>query len=178
MPGIFFTRGAQLRIPGGAIKIRMTDDGPAVDPEPVQPELRMDLWPHWLHEALDATVAARAVHADLVAEATTNGSGEPLARLLDLELRTCMRAISSAAFAVDAFYASVQARSPAHSDQVPLHPLRNGQRRNRGRNRSRPWRGRRRAHVGCAHHPRSARGVRRGCRDRQTDGGLRLRGLG
>jgi hypothetical protein len=57
MPGIFFTRGAQLRIPGGAIKIRMTDDGPAVDPEPVQPELRMDLWPHWLHEALDATVA-------------------------------------------------------------------------------------------------------------------------
>lgn len=108
-----------MRIPAGAIKIRMTDEGPAVDPEPVHPELRMDLWPHWLHEALDATIAARVVHADLVAEAAAETrTGDLLAELLDVELRTCMRAISSAAFAVDAFYASVQARSPAHPDRA------------------------------------------------------------
>lgn len=118
MPGIFFSRGAQMRIPAGAIKIRLTDDGPEVDPDPIQPLLRMDLWPHWLHEALDATIAARAVHADLVAEAAAPTKTEVLmSQLLDLELRACMRAISSAAFAVDAFYASVQARSPAHPDR-------------------------------------------------------------
>lgn len=113
MPGIFITRGTDVRIPAGRLKIRLTDEGIVGDP--LHPLLRMDLWPHWLHEALDATVAAQAVHADLVAEAAAGTKTEGLmGRLLDLELRTCMRAISSAAFAVDAFYASVQARSPSH----------------------------------------------------------------
>jgi hypothetical protein len=117
VPGIFFTRGAQLRIPAGGLSIRVTDEGEFVM-DPVRTQLRMDLWPQWLHEALEATVAARAVHADLVAEAAAQTEEGRLAELLDLELRTCMRAISSAAFAVDAFYASVQARSPAHPDRA------------------------------------------------------------
>lgn len=77
--------------------------------------MRMDLWPQWLHEAVDATVAAQRAHAEVVSEATAEVENpERLAEALDLELRTSMRAITSAAFAVDAFYASVQARSPAH----------------------------------------------------------------
>lgn len=86
--------------------------------DPVTPELRMDLWPQWLHEALDATVAARAAHAEVLAEVAAPTSEEHLADLLDLELRTSMRAITSAAFAVDAFYSSVQARSPEHPDRA------------------------------------------------------------
>ncbi|WP_169744264.1 hypothetical protein [Knoellia aerolata] len=118
MPGIFFTRGAQLRIPAGGLTIRMTDQGEVVM-EPVRTQLRMDLWPQWLHEALDATIAARVAYADLLAEVAGQGeAGDRLAELLDRELRACMRAISSSAFAVDAFYASVQARSPAHPDRA------------------------------------------------------------
>ena len=113
MAGIFFPRGSQLRIPPGGITIRVTDDG-RVEADPVTPQTRMDMWPQWLHEALDATVAAREVHDRLAAEVAAPTSDNLLGDLLDLELRASMRSMTSAAFAVDAFYASVQARSPEH----------------------------------------------------------------
>ncbi|MDH2415811.1 hypothetical protein [Nocardioides sp. CER19] len=101
----------------------MNDEGDEVV-HPLVPETRMDMWPHWLHEALDATVAALDANEAVVAEsnalALAEAAGSPvedhqgLSDLLDVELRASMRAISAAAFAVDAFYASVQARSPDH----------------------------------------------------------------
>jgi hypothetical protein len=117
VPGIFFPRGAQLRIPAGRLTIRVTDDG-RFEGDPLIPQLRMDMWPQWLHEALDATVAARDAHAQVTAEAASPTDEVRLGDLLDLELRASMRAITSAAFAVDAFYASVRARSSEHPDRA------------------------------------------------------------
>lgn len=114
VPGMYFPRGAQLRIPAGRLQIRVTEDG-RIASDPLIPQTRMDMWPQWLHEALEATVNAREVHTQLIAEAERpEERGERFRDLLDLELRASMRAITAAAFAVDAFYASVQARSPDH----------------------------------------------------------------
>lgn len=115
MPGIFFPRGGQLRIPAGRLTIRMTEDG-AVVGDPVTPQLRMDLWPQWLMEAIDAAAAMCATHDDLVADVVSL-SDQRIGDLLDMELRTAMRTITSSAFAVDAFYASVRSRSSEHPDR-------------------------------------------------------------
>ena len=48
----------------------------------------------------------------------TKSADDAIHRLLPLELRTSMRAITSCAFAIDAFYAMVKARSPAHPQQA------------------------------------------------------------
>jgi hypothetical protein len=127
MPGVFFQRGVQLRIPAGAVVVSLNDEGEAVM-LPIIPETRMDVWPHWLREALDATVAALDANTAVVAEsdelARAEAEGIPvedqqrLSDLLDVEFRASMRAISAAAFAVDAFYASVQARSPEHPSRA------------------------------------------------------------
>jgi hypothetical protein len=114
MPGVRFTAGSDLRIPAGAIRISIGSDGqPVMDP--LVPQLRTDMWPHWLLEAVvaagDATDAASQV-ATLCAAPERDEEALDLA--LSAELRASMRAITSCAFAVDAFYASVKARSPAH----------------------------------------------------------------
>jgi hypothetical protein len=93
VPGIFFVRGAQLRV--GNIRIRVAEDG-GVEMDPIATQLRMDLWPQWLHEALDATAAALDAKAQVAAEVAKPTRDEHLADLLDLELRTSMRAITSA----------------------------------------------------------------------------------
>ncbi len=125
--GVFFRRGSQLRIPEGGIVITLDAEGRPVVAKPVIPQARTDMWPPWLHDAVDATVAARDAEALVLAEvATVAAAGatgkqpdqEHLADLLDLELRHSMRAITAAAFAVDAFYASVQARSTQHPDRA------------------------------------------------------------
>jgi len=67
LPGIFFARGAQLQIPPGSLTIRVTDDG-RFEADPLTPRLRMDMWPQWLHETVDAAVAARHAHAQIEAE--------------------------------------------------------------------------------------------------------------
>jgi hypothetical protein len=116
VPGIFFPRGAQLQLPAGSIQIRVEDGGEIVV-DPIAPHLRMDMWSQWLQEAIEAAVASSEAHDQVVHEVASPTSDERLGDLLDLELRTSMRAITSAAFAVDAFYASVRARSPEHPDR-------------------------------------------------------------
>lgn len=137
VPGIMFPRGAQLRLPPGSIKIRVTDDG-RVEMDPVSPELRVEMWSHWLHEAVDGAVAALDAQAAIAAEVEALAGPTPpadeqgLQDLLDAELRASMRTISAAAFAVDAFYASVQARSPDHPDRERWRtPRANGRRTSR-----------------------------------------------
>ncbi len=93
----------------------------------VSVELRTDIWPHWLDEAIEA-----AVTADDAAEsipklvARSDAAEDPeAARLIDeeisaamfKELRASMRAITACAFALDSFYAAVKARSPQHPQQ-------------------------------------------------------------
>ena len=62
-----FPRGAQLRLANGSIKVRVTDDG-RVEMDPVSPELRVEMWSHWLHEAVDGAVAALDAQAAVAAE--------------------------------------------------------------------------------------------------------------
>lgn len=133
MPGVFIQRGVQLRLPAGTVLVSLNDQGEEVA-HPIIPETRMDMWPHWLHEALDATVAALDANGAVVEEsealAQAEAEGTPvedqqrLSDLLDVELRASMRAISAAAFALDAFYASVQARSPEHPDREKWREVR------------------------------------------------------
>ena len=112
MPGVRTTAGADLQISG--IRIEMHEDG-SVHLPPVVPKLRTDMWPHWLAEAVEAAVLARRVSAEIPV-AVAAGDDFRVDSLLVQELRASMRAITAAAFALDAFYASVKARSPRHPD--------------------------------------------------------------
>ncbi len=132
-----FPRGAQLRLPSGSLASRVTEDG-RFETDPVTPELRVDMWPHWLHESLDGAVAALDRQGAITAEVEALAGAAPpadeqrLQDLLDAELRATMRTISAAAFAVDAFYASVQARSPDHPHrEIWRTPRANGRRTSR-----------------------------------------------
>jgi hypothetical protein len=84
-------------------------------------ELRTDMWPYWLEEAIDAAVAADDAAKQILPlyeqfEAG-NATDEDFDPLLFRELKATMRAITSCAFAIDALYASVKARSPRHPHQ-------------------------------------------------------------
>ena len=132
-----FPRGAQLRLPPGSIRVRLADDGQA-EMDPVSPELRVEMWSHWLLEAVDGAVAALEVREAIAAEVAALAGPTPppneqgLQQLLDAELRASMRTITASAFAVDAFYASVQARSPDHPDRERWRtPRANGRRTSR-----------------------------------------------
>jgi hypothetical protein len=103
--------------------------------DPVSPELRVEMWSHWLREAVDGAVAALDARDAIAAEVKALAGPTPppheqgLQDLLDAELRASMRTITASAFAVDAFYASVQARSPDHPDRERWRtPRANGRR--------------------------------------------------
>ncbi len=109
VPGVRLTAGADLQFPAGSLRISVGDDGvPVMDT--VIPLLRTDMWPYWLTESVDAAVTARRA-AQEVEAAASDGDDARIAQALEAELRSSMRAVSSAAFAVDAFYATVEARS-------------------------------------------------------------------
>ncbi|MFC0221179.1 hypothetical protein [Nocardioides zeicaulis] len=78
--------------------------------------------------ALDAQTAI-AAEVESLKGPTPPPDEQALQDLLDAELRASMRTISAAAFAVDSFYASVQARSPDHPDRERWRtPRANGRR--------------------------------------------------
>jgi hypothetical protein len=88
-------------------------------------EFRTDMWRFWLEDAIDAALAA-AVFADQIPTLyerfeAGNATDEDLDQLAIRELIASMRAISACAFAIDAFYASVKARSPKHPHQDMWH---------------------------------------------------------
>ncbi|MGD1281339.1 hypothetical protein ACKUUI_05950 [Mycobacterium seoulense] len=100
----------------------LDDNGvPTVGPDPVILSLRTDMWRFWLREAVDTAAVAAAVADEIpplyeqfeLGEATD----EELDELSIRELIASMRAITACAFAIDAFYAGVKARSPKHPDQ-------------------------------------------------------------
>lgn len=110
MAGVRLTAGADFQIPAGALRIRALDDG-TFDADPIVPHLRTDMWPYWLQEAIDAAVEARKHAVDIGKSA---GDEEAITRSMVLELRSSMRAVTSAAFAVDGFYAAIKARAGSH----------------------------------------------------------------
>jgi hypothetical protein len=114
MRGVRFMAGSDLQLPAGSIKITLDENG-VPQMAPVTPHFRTDMWPYWLLESVEAGKLAIA-SAGHLAEA---GNADPLDdAALDLalsaELRSTMRAITAAAFAVDAFYSSVKARAGEH----------------------------------------------------------------
>lgn len=85
----------------------------------------------WRPGCLDAQ-AAIAAEVEALAGPAPPADEQGLQDLLDAELRASMRTISAAAFAVDAFYASVQARSPGHPHREKWRtPRANGRRTSR-----------------------------------------------
>jgi hypothetical protein len=110
MRGVRITRGADLQLP--AFTIEITDDGTVTSP-PIVPRLRTDTWSFWLEDAVEAAVQANAAASELTVT-RVQGDEDEVTRVMVRELRATMRAITASAFATDAFYASVKARSPAH----------------------------------------------------------------
>jgi hypothetical protein len=101
--------GGDLRI--SDLKITFDDDG-NITTGPVRTQIRTDLWPFWLEDAVEAAATACSL-ADQIpaldALLDTDVPKEPINaeidRLLFRELRASMRAITACAFAIDAFYA-------------------------------------------------------------------------
>lgn len=104
--GIAFpTRGA-LRITN--LSLRINADGELV-PSPVTAEVRADtMWEHWLAAATDACEQAEGARAEGVAAGPDLG----FYRAIEREFRASMQALSSAAFAIDGFYASTVEHAP------------------------------------------------------------------
>jgi hypothetical protein len=74
-------------------------------------EVRTDTFQHWLDIA--ARAASDAEKARLTAVAAELDDNETFTRGIEDEFRTSMVAIAAAAFALDAFYASVIEHAPA-----------------------------------------------------------------
>ena len=111
MPGIMVTDGGDLQISSLQINLQ-TGEMP-----PPTVRLRTDTWPYWLAEGVSAAIAA----AEVAPSITLALAADEASRLMVAELRASMRALTSSAFAIDAFYASVKARSPVHPQQSLWH---------------------------------------------------------
>lgn len=114
MRGINVTDGGDLRLSN--IRIEVGPDGAQSAPSPTV-HLRTDMWPYWLAESIEGAKES-ASHAEGIPPALEAGDDESIRQLMIRDLRASMRAISAAAFAVDAFYASVKARSPRHPSEA------------------------------------------------------------
>src|SRR5690242_15228099 len=101
--GVHVQRASGFRIPEGALRIDL-NTGELLG-GPIVPDVRADMFHHWLTIAADASDTAErarreAVGADLA-------DGEAFGRAVEHEFRASMVAIAAAAFGIDAFYASV-----------------------------------------------------------------------
>lgn len=113
--------GSDLRVSGFSVELA-PDGTVARDGGQATVELRTDMWPYWLSEAIDAAKAAAEAAAqipELYAKFEAGDAAEEeLDALAERELIATMRAIGASAFAIDAFYAAVKARSPQHPDEA------------------------------------------------------------
>lgn len=117
------TIGADLQVSN--ISFRFGDDG-KFDADPVKFKIRTDMWPFWVEDAIEAADTAwqmaqriPPVFAQLdFAEERKKQLEAEIDRLMILELRATMRAITASAFAIDAFYAMVKARCGPHPHEA------------------------------------------------------------
>jgi len=109
-------------------------DGSPVAQSPVTVELRTDMWPFWLEEAVDAAALASKTEAEIPPVADRVDAGDEAAQeelqvLVGRELRASMRAITASAFAIDAFYATVKERGGPHPDEATWQQHRTARKR-------------------------------------------------
>lgn len=114
--------GSDLRIPAGALRIRVGEDGKLESPA-IIPLLRTDMWPTWLMDMVESAAEAKREYGSVAAVVADNND-EGKARVLLAELRASMRAITGAAFAFDSLYAAVKARAGAHPHEATWHAKR------------------------------------------------------
>jgi hypothetical protein len=104
--GVFITEGMGFRIPAGGLTL--TADGQA---SLNLVEVSLDTHPYWIRVAMRNEIDSQLAHDQLLlaieAEDEANKAG-----LLLAEFEASMVAVTSAAFSVDAFYASVKERAP------------------------------------------------------------------
>jgi hypothetical protein len=105
------------------LSIQLAPDGtPSRDAGQATLELRTDMWPFWLREAIEAAVVANEAADEIGPRYERFKKGEAtdadLDELVICEMIATMRAIGGAAFAIDALYAAVKERSPKHPHQA------------------------------------------------------------
>jgi len=117
--GIRSFAGSDFRI--ADLNLTIADDGTTSGQ--ARAELRMDMWPFWLEDAIDAAVVACGLAEQISplveqrdAAEDPKSIEEQIDQLLIGEMKASMRAITASAFAIEAFYASVKERSPEHPD--------------------------------------------------------------
>lgn len=113
MGGIQTFGGEDLQLSNFSIQIRV--DGTSELGTPTV-RLRKDMWPVWAVALINAAAAAQELTPELLATHRA-ADDEALAMLMHQELTLGMQAMTSAAFALDAFYASVKVRAGAHPDE-------------------------------------------------------------
>lgn len=108
MAGVFVTRGMRLQIPEGGLTISLRPDG-ALD-STMRLQVTLDMCPYWLEIAVaHLSIASKARNEGLEARARADDAG--VGTSLEREFSSGMQAITSAAIALDALYATVRDRT-------------------------------------------------------------------
>jgi hypothetical protein len=109
MPGVFVVDGMSVRVPAGALKVWIGDDGEPTGSMSV--ELLVDVWQMWLDISIEhAEIAGQARRALelMVAGRPANERGSDVGRLLAEECRAGLVAITAAGFALDNLFSLVR----------------------------------------------------------------------
>lgn len=121
--GIFVMQGQRLSI--SSFTIHMDVEGKITSPGPTL-STGVEMAPYWLDiAAREANSAVRLVSK--TNEAWKSGDTDAQTKALDAEFKACLQAITAAAFAMDAFYSTVEEAAPT------AEATRNAWRRNRTR---------------------------------------------
>jgi hypothetical protein len=105
--GVFVTRGMGIRVPEGALVIRMTPSG-QVDAT-LHLEVALDMCPYWLRIAA-AHLREAEEHSIMLTRSKEESERQDIAGMLEREFSASMQAAVAAAIAIDAMYASVKDR--------------------------------------------------------------------
>ncbi len=105
--GVFITRGMGVRIPAGGLVIGTGPDGK--NSASIRLQVALDMCPYWLEIAVEHLRVASSARAEVLA-AQAIGEEAAMGSALEQEFSAGMQALTSAAIAVDALYASVKDR--------------------------------------------------------------------
>ena len=108
---VFITEGMSLRVPAGGLVISL--DGS--ETPPVKFEVALDTWRYWLNIATGHVDNAVRAHAELLAAHAANDDPAK-GHALEAEFTSSMQGISTSAFSLEAFYASVVERIPTDEE--------------------------------------------------------------
>lgn len=100
------------------ISLTFAEDGSLAD-STMQPRIRMDLWPEWLHIARDAAVRAAAARAS---NPGPRADGAEFGDALMEELRASMTALAAYGAALHSFVSGTLHHAPAARPKVPPSP--------------------------------------------------------